>query len=96
MIYFTQMESLNEHWLIMRSCNLKHVQYVNMIAHKKISKKKKNDHKCGISVLLNKSYFRFPKKKERRKKERQIIMSNNKSDFLNCFTSAINLHQKLI
>ena len=29
------MESLNEHWLIIRSCNLKHLQYVNMIARKK-------------------------------------------------------------
>ena len=35
-----RMESLNEHWLIIRSCNLKHLQYVNMIARKKIYKKK--------------------------------------------------------
>ena len=38
-VYDTQMESLNEHWLIIRSCNLKHLQYVNMIARKKNSKK---------------------------------------------------------
>ena len=45
MIYYTQMESLNEHWLIIRSCNLKHLQYVNMIARKKFSKKKKKKKK---------------------------------------------------
>ena len=35
MIYDTQMESLNEHLLIIRSWNLKHLQNVNMIARKK-------------------------------------------------------------
>ena len=34
------MGPLNGHWLIIiRSCNLKHLQYVNMIARKKILKK---------------------------------------------------------
>ena len=35
------MESLSEHYLITRSCNLKHLQYVNMIACKKNSEQKK-------------------------------------------------------
>ena len=44
MIYFTQMESLNEHYFNIRSWNLRHLQYVNIIARKKIKKKisKKN------------------------------------------------------
>ena len=50
------MESLNEHWLIIRSCNLKHLQYVNMKACKKIKKKKK---KKKLSLLnLNRDTFR--------------------------------------
>ena len=45
------MESLNEHWLIIRLCNLKNLQYVNMIAHKKISKKKQKKHNFSKDII---------------------------------------------
>ena len=41
MIYYTQMEPLNGNYLIIRQCNLKHLQYENMITCKKKFYKKR-------------------------------------------------------